>query len=161
MLQRMIPLLPSRIRHACCGSCAPARATVPGDTVARAAPIPNLPGRSMNDVSSPMPRPTAQIAPFYAVLGLDLTIEFILAFGGSSLNLSHDPKGRGMVEAMVGYEKAKALAALDRLPKRVPLAKRWLATVLARKGYSTASIARTLRVTEVSVSKWLKEGRLV
>lgn len=115
----------------------------------------------MNQLARPAPVPTAQVAPFHAVLGLDLTVEFILAFGGADLSLSHDPKGRGMVESMVGYEKAKALAALDRLPKRVPLAKRWLAAVLSWKGYSTAAIARTLRVSEVSVRKWQKEGRLI
>lgn len=51
MVQRVIPPLPSRILPARCGPRAPARATVPGDTVARAAPIPNLPGRSMYTIT--------------------------------------------------------------------------------------------------------------
>lgn len=116
----------------------------------------------MKQLARPMPRPTAQVAPFFEVLGLDLTVEFILAFGGADLNLSEDPKGRGMVETLVGYEKAKTLGeSAHRIPRRIPLAKRWLAHVLAWKGYSAAAIARTLRVSEVSVRQWLKDGRLV
>lgn len=115
----------------------------------------------MNQIARSAPRPTAQVAPFCEVLGLDLTVEFILAFGGADLNLSDDPKGRGMVEALVGYEKAKALGKqAHRIPRRIPLAKRWMTAVLAWRGYSSAAIARTLRVSEVTVRQWLKDGRL-
>ena len=114
----------------------------------------------MTQLARPMPQPTAQVAPFFDVLGLDLTITFLLAFGGADLNLSENPRG-GMVEALVGYENARALGQIAyRVPRRIPLAKRWLTHVLAWKGQSVAAIARTLRVSEVSVRAWLKEGRL-
>lgn len=56
---------------------------------------------------------------------------------------------------LIGQDKAKALAAVaDRLPLRVPLAKKWLANMLRWQGHSNAQIARTLRVSEVSVRRW-------
>ena len=80
-----------------------------------------------------------------------------MQFGGADLTVAKDPKGRSQFEAVVGPDRAKALAALDhRLQPRVPLAKRWLATGLVVRGLSTAEIARTLRVSYTSVRSWLK-----
>jgi len=42
---------------------------------------------------------------------------------------------------------------------RVPLARAWLAAMLHWQGHSTAEIARTIRASDVSVRRWLKEGR--
>ena len=107
----------------------------------------------------PMPKPTAQVAPFFDVLGPELTVQFLLQFGGAELHFAHDPKGRGAVERLIGTDKAKALAESRNraLQKRVPLAKRWLAQMLHWQGHSGADIARTLRATDVSVRGWLKE----
>ena len=110
-------------------------------------------------VARQMPRPRAQVAAYVEVLGPDMAVTFLLAFGGAELSLSVDPKGRSSVEALLGYEKAKALAAQPRLQKRVPLAKRWLAAMLHWQGHSTAAIARQLRVSDVSVRRWLKEWK--
>lgn len=112
----------------------------------------SLPGR-------PIPKPTAQVEPFYEVLGPELTVQFLLQFGGAELHFANDPKGRGSVEKLVGAEKAKALAESRNraLQKRVPLAKRWLAQMLHWQGHSGAQIARTLRATDVSVRGWLKD----
>lgn len=109
----------------------------------------------------PMPKPTAQVEPFYEVLGPELTVDFLLQFGGAELHLAHDPKGRGAVENMVGAEKARALAESRNraLQRRVPLAKRWLARMLHWQGRSAADIARTLRVSDVSVRAWLKDRK--
>ena len=84
----------------------------------------------------PMPKPTAQVEPFYEVLGPELTVAFLLQFGGAELHLSADPKGRGAVERLVGAERARALATSSRraLQRRVPLAKRWLARMLHWQG---------------------------
>lgn len=107
----------------------------------------------------PMPKPTAQIEPFFEVLGPELTVHFLLQFGGAELHFAQDPKGRSAVEKLIGSEKAKALAdSRNRtMQKRVPLAKRWLARMLHWQGRSAADIARTLRATDVSVRGWLKE----
>ena len=109
----------------------------------------------------PMPKPTAQVEPYFEVLGPELTVAFLLQFGGAELHFATDPKGHGAVEKLVGTEKAKALATSRNraLQKRVPLAKRWLARMLNWQGRSAADIARTLRATDVSARGWLKEGQ--
>lgn len=107
----------------------------------------------------PHPKPTAQVEPYFQVLGPELTVEFLLQFGGAELNFSTNPKGRSAVEKLIGPDKTKALAESPNraLQKRVPLAKQWLARVLHWQGHSAADIARTLRVSDVSVRGWLKD----
>ncbi len=114
---------------------------------------PNLP-------ATPMPRPPAQVLPYFKTLGLDLTVTFLLTFGGADLYLPADPKGGSEVESLIGTDNLKALAARSRAPKsnmqnRVPLAKRWLTEVLHWQGYSKAAIARKLRITTNTVGKYL------
>jgi len=106
------------------------------------------------------PKPTAQIEPFHRVLGPELTITFLLKFGGAPLTLADNPQGRGAVEHLVGEDKARELAksCTHLFKKRVPLAKRWLAQAMKAQGHSNAQIARTLRATDVSVSGWLRVG---
>ena len=112
----------------------------------------------MHQIARPCPRPTAQVAPYVEALGPDLTVQFLLAYGGAELYLADNPKGCASHQAMLGYDQAKSLAAHPKLarPQRIPLAKHWLAAMLHWQGHSTASIARTLRVTDVSVRRWLK-----
>lgn len=114
-----------------------------------------------NALARPMPRVTAQVEPYVRVLGVDLTMQFLLQFGGAELYLSNDPKGQSAVEALLGYDKAKDLAARPSLTmqRRIPLAKRWLAKMLDWQGHSASHIARTLRVTDVSMRRWLKDAR--
>jgi len=100
---------------------------------------PNLP-------TAPMPRPPAQVLPYFETLGLELTVTFLLTFGGADLYLAADPKGKSEVEALIGAANLAALAARPNAPKsvmqsRVPLAKRWLTEVLNWQGYSNAAIA--------------------
>ena len=111
------------------------------------------------EVARVMPRPTAQVAPYVEVLGAELAVTFLMTYGGAELYLANDPKGRASHEVMLGYDKAKALAAHPALGQRhrVPLAKRWLAAMLQWQGNSTAGIARQLRVSDVSARRWLKE----
>ena len=103
------------------------------------------------------PKPTAQVAPYVEAFGFDMAIAFLLQFGGAELYVGKNPRGRSQFEALVGAERAKALAALGhRLQPRVPLAKHWLAACLAVRGLSNAEIARTLRVSDTSVRGYLK-----
>lgn len=118
---------------------------------------PNLP-------TTPMPRPTAQVQPYFEILGLDLTVTFLLTFGGADLYLPTDPKGGSEVEALIGRENLKALAAEANRPRsvmqrRVPLAKPWLTEVLHWQGHSIAAIARKLRITTVSASRYLAKKK--
>ncbi|RJG46458.1 helix-turn-helix domain-containing protein [Mesorhizobium sp. DCY119] len=102
----------------------------------------------------------ANVEPYVRVLGIDLTIAFLTEFGGAELYLARMPQGRSRVARLVGRDKAAALAeAAERLPRRVPLAKRWIAEVYWSKGLSTAEIARRLRSTDVSVRGWLKPAK--
>ena len=101
--------------------------------------------------------PTAQVEPFVTVLGEELAIKFLLKFGGAELYFSANPRSTSELARLVGREKAGALAVVsERLPSRIPTAKPWIAKVLAARGQSKASIARTLHVSDVTVRKWLK-----
>ena len=110
--------------------------------------------------STPRPKATAQVAPYVEALGPDLAVRFLLEFGGAELSIADSPKARSAFAAFVGPEAAARLAALkDRLPRRVPLAKPWLARSLHWAGHSKAQIARTLRVSDISVRKWLNDSK--
>lgn len=101
-------------------------------------------------------QPPAQIRPYVDVLGADGTVEFLLAFGGAELSLRTSPR-RGKLVELVGQEKAAELAEVAaHLPRRIPLAKPWLAQQLHEKGLSVAEIARKLHVSDVSVRAYLK-----
>ena len=106
-------------------------------------------------LSTPMPRPTAQVAPSVEAMGAETTVAFLLAFGGVELFTAGDPTQRAAHVQLIGQDKAKALAAVaHRLPRRVPLAKQWLAEMLRWQGLSTAQTARTLRVSDITVRRW-------
>ncbi len=103
------------------------------------------------------PRPPAHIARYVEALGRDRAIQFLLEFGGAELYIAPTPKGRSRLVEVIGMDGAAALAAIaDRLPKRVPTAKPWVAQCLRLQGLNVASIARMLHVSDVSVRKWLK-----
>ena len=113
----------------------------------------------MPDITRAFPKPTAQVQPYFEVLGPDLTVDFLLTFGGAEMTISENPQGRSELEKLVGHEKTKALGQrLHLLQRRVPLAEKWLAKVLAWQGHGTATIARRLRVSDTTVRKWLKEA---
>lgn len=115
----------------------------------------------MNAIIRPAPIPTAQVAPYVDALGLELAVEFLLFFGGADLELGKSPSERSQIVALIGREKALALAEGSwRLQRRVPLAKRWLTAVLHWQGHSNAGIARRLRISDVTVRNYLKSGRL-
>ena len=112
----------------------------------------------MTEITRQMPKTTAQVEPYFEVLGADLTAQFLLRFGGAGLYFPSDPKGRSAVEQLIGSDKLQALAnSTNRaMQKRVPLANRWLAQMLHWQGLSLSDIARTLRTTDVSVRAMLK-----
>ena len=111
----------------------------------------------MADPIAPSPKPTAQVAPYVGVLGVDGTIEFLLAFGGAEISFSTAPTAQSKVAQLVGRKKAIALARTEGLPRRVPTARKWLVAALHAKGLPKAEIARKLHVTDVTVRKWLLE----
>jgi hypothetical protein len=98
----------------------------------------------------------AHIAQYVDVLRIATTVRFLLHFGGAPLYLTDDPKGRGELEAVIGTERTRELGRRAHLlPARVPLAKPWIAAVLAASGAGTAEVARRLHVTDITVRRWL------
>lgn len=85
-----------------------------------------------------------------------ITIELLLNFDGSEMYLSNDPKDKGMVEKVSGYEKIKRLApASEDLNFRVPLASASLARCLYAQGLLVAAIARRLRRIDGTIRRYL------
>jgi hypothetical protein len=106
----------------------------------------------------PCPPPPAQIAAYVSLLGVDLAASFLLNYGGAEMYLPRDPDAASPVAALLGEAKARALGkAADRLPRRVPLAKPWLAGYLRSRGARVPDIARTLRVSDVAVRGYLRK----
>ena len=102
-------------------------------------------------------RPPANLEPFVRVLGEKLAIAFLTEFGGAELYFGKRPQARSRLVKLGGQAKAAELAAAaERLPRRVPLGKRWIAQVYSARGLSTAEIARRLRASDVAVRGWLK-----
>ena len=83
-------------------------------------------GRGMTGNRPPAPPPTAQIAPFVQVLGIEEAICFILTYGGAELDIWRNPRDSNALVQMLGREAVEALADLT-VPRRIPLAKPWLA----------------------------------
>lgn len=109
----------------------------------------------------PLPKPTAQVQAYVDAMGPELAVTFLLAFGGAEMAVPDSPNGRSAHEALIGPEAAARLSAVkDKLQRRVPLAKAWLAAMLHWQGHSTAHIARTLRVSDTSVRKMLKDRKV-
>lgn len=103
-----------------------------------------------------LPRTPAQVAPYVEVLGIEGAIAFLLEFGGAEIYLTTNPGSRSRVVDLVGRHKAVALARMaDRLQRRVPLAKPWIARVWFARGLPKAEIARKLHVSEPTVARYL------
>lgn len=114
---------------------------------------------SQTAISRPIPRPTAQVAPYVTALGPELAVQFLLAYGGAELYIRKKPSEETEYAEVIGVEGAKALAKAAEdawIPRRVPLAKGWLIAMLDWQGCSVAEIARQLRISDVSVRKTLK-----
>lgn len=103
------------------------------------------------------PRTPAHMEPFVDVLGIEGAMAFLLASGGAELILpSHNPTPNGAVATLVGVDKARELGNHRRIPRRISLAKPWLARCLSAQGRNVAQIARQLHVTDSSVRGYLR-----
>lgn len=106
-----------------------------------------------------LPRPPAHIEPFIRVLGVDEGVRFLLRFGGAELYLTRTPNGRSALAQEFGVETAARIAEVaDHLPRRVPVAKEWIASVWTAQGLCDAEIARRLHVTDVTVRAWRRKA---
>lgn len=104
-------------------------------------------------------RPPAHVEAYVNILGEERALAFFLAFGGAELYIPKSPKGSSRIVAVLGREAADALAvAGSRLPKRVPMPKRYLARVFFQQGLTVADLARKLHVSDTTVRAYLKDG---
>ena len=107
----------------------------------------------MNDQPVRVP---AHVQRYADVLGPEDTVKFLLAFGGTDLYIPNRPQPRSRLVEVIGRPKAEALGrALGGGHMRVPVAKAFIARHLKAKNMSTAEIARTLHVTDVTVRRYL------
>lgn len=108
---------------------------------------------------SNLPRPPAHLAAYVDALGVDGAVAFFLRFGGAELYIPLKPGARSPVADLLGSDAAARLSAeVDRLPRRVPTAKPWIAQVWRTQGLPVAEIARRLHASDVSVRRWLDEA---
>lgn len=111
----------------------------------------------MNAPSSNTPRPPAHLEPYVRILGTEGAITFLLAYGGAELYVPRTARLGAPLTTLLGLEQAQALGdAADRMPRRVPTGKPWIARVWASQGLRTSEIARQLHTSDVAVRRWLK-----
>lgn len=102
-------------------------------------------------------RPPAHVEPYVNILGQERALAFFFAFGGAELYIPRNPKASSQLVQLLGREHADALAAAGpRLPKRVPMPKKYLAQVLFQQGLTVAHMARKLHVSDTTVRAYLK-----
>lgn len=107
-----------------------------------------------------LPRPPAHLEPYVRILGVEGAITFLLTYGGGELYIPRRARENAPLARLLGLEAASALAAAaDRLPRRVPTAKPWIARVRAAQGLRVVEIARSLHVSDVTVRGWLKGAK--
>lgn len=106
-----------------------------------------------------LPRPPAHVEAYVRILGLEDAVTFLLHFGGGEMYLSRRKFETSAVADLLGPAAAEALGqAADRLPRRIPTAKPWLAQLFRARGLSVTEIARKLHVSDVAVRGWLKKS---
>jgi hypothetical protein len=108
----------------------------------------------MADVS---PEPPPAVAPYVEALGADRAAAFLVEFGGGPIYFAKNPTSRSRAIAIVGEDGVRALAKFrGGEASRVPVANRWLAQHYRSRDWPVNEIARTLRCSDVTVRKYLK-----
>jgi DNA-directed RNA polymerase specialized sigma24 family protein len=105
-------------------------------------------------------RVPAHVQPYVTAVGIEKTVQFLLAFGGSYAYLSENPQERSPVAQEIGREATIALARQIGVGSlSVPTAKPFIASYFKYiEGLTTNEISRRLHTTHVTVRKWLAAG---
>lgn len=105
-------------------------------------------------------RVPAHIQPYVTAIGIEKTVRFLLAFGGSYVYLSERPQDRSPVAQEIGKDAAIALAKqIGSGALSVPTAKPFIASHFKyNDGLTTNEIARRLHTTHFTVRKWVSAG---
>lgn len=99
----------------------------------------------------------ANISPFVEVFGTDLTVKFLLKFGGTGMYLPDSfPREGGMFCDLVGREKAIELGQkMGGGLIEVPVSKRFIAQYYYAQGDTIADICRRLHLTRPTVRGYI------
>lgn len=103
------------------------------------------------------PKIPANLIQFVDVLGPELTVKFLLGFGGASLYLPNEyPRAGSMLFELVGREKAIELGQkIGSGYIKVPVAKRFIAQYYFAQGDSLSAICRKLHLTEPTIRGYI------
>jgi len=103
-------------------------------------------------------RPPKNVEPFVEILGEELCIRFLLAFGGAPIYLTDNPQSGNRVAGLVGQRKTAELADRfgSRLSVYIPTPKHWIAAALHSRGVAVQEIARTLHCSIPTVRKYCR-----
>lgn len=94
------------------------------------------------------------------ILGVEGAITFFLTYGGADLYIPRRARPGAPLVNLLGMAAAEDLGtAADRLPRRVPTGKPWIARVWAAQGLRASEIARRLHVSDTAVRGWIKSDR--
>ncbi len=99
------------------------------------------------------------LEPYIEALGEDLTLAFIMRFGGSPVYLPSSEATDSEIKTVLGADGIKALAKIFGPGQigRVPIAREWTVRKLKAHHWSTLAIARELRVTDETVRRILND----
>jgi hypothetical protein len=105
-------------------------------------------------------RVPAHIQPYVTAIGIEKTVQFLLAFGGSYVYLSENPQDRSPVAQEIGRQATIDLAKeVGSGGFRAPTGKPFIAGYLKyMKRMTTNAIARELHTSDVTVRSWLKSA---
>lgn len=98
----------------------------------------------------------AHLEPYVDALGIEDAVHLFLGLGGSQIYLPKRSTPRSQAARTIGAENVDKLA--ERLGYgyiKVPLARQWVAQVMAGRGDGHNDIARTIRCDVATVRRWL------
>ena len=107
-----------------------------------------------SDIVPTYPKPTAQAAVFFDILGVPLAVKFLMKFGGGEFYFPKRADSSHELVKLVGQDLTDKLGEAANIPRRIPLAKPWLALYFASQGEDVTCIARKLRASDTAVRKW-------
>jgi len=103
-----------------------------------------------------LPKPPAHVAVFSDLIGVELTIDFLMEFGGARCHIPKRPNNDHEMVLVIGRENVELLANCPDIPDRIPLAKPWLSRCFRARGDKIVNIARKLKTSDGNVAKWTK-----
>ena len=77
-------------------------------------PCPQSEEPLLNELARPVPRPTAQVQAYVDAMGAEMTVTFVLSYGGAEMHVANNPCGRSSHERLIGRDAARRLGQPSR-----------------------------------------------